>query len=98
MTLAPYVTPFLLNAFLPQAAHFSDRPEATNLGQASAQRTLDTPTAEVDQETSIPTIQGSVLYLERECTCGRTSQGRLYSRMAFRTMRDTGVSSSSSKA
>lgn len=87
----PYVTPFLLNAVLAQAARYSDRPEASKLGQTFAQRTLDTLAAEVDKGSSIPTIQGLLIFSARECACGRTSQGWLYSGMAFRMMRDMGI-------
>ncbi|KAL8689138.1 MAG: hypothetical protein Q9218_005123 [Villophora microphyllina] len=87
----PYVTPFLLHAVLAQAARYSDRPEAAKLGQAFAQRTLDTLAAEVDKGSSIPTIQGLLIFSARECACGRTSQGWLYSGMAFRMMRDMGI-------
>lgn len=91
MTSGPYVTPFLLNAVLAQAARYSDRPEALDLGQNFAQRTLDTLAAEVDKGSSIPTIQGLLIFSARECACGRTSQGWLYSGMAFRMMRDMGI-------
>lgn len=87
----PYVTPFLLNAVLAQAARYSDRPEASKLGQTFAQRTLDTLAAEVDKGSSVPTIQGLLIFSARECACGRTSQGWLYSVMAFRMMRDMGI-------
>lgn len=87
----PYVTPFLLNAVLAQAARYSDRPEASKLGQTFAQRTLDTLAVEVDKGSSIPTIQGLLIFSARECACGRTSQGWLYSGMAFRMMRDMGI-------
>ncbi len=87
----PYVTPFLLNAVLAQAARYSDLPEASKLGQTFAQRTLDTLAAEVDKGSSIPTIQGLLIFSARECACGRTSQGWLYSGMAFRMMRDMGI-------
>lgn len=87
----PYVTPFLLNAVLAQAARYSDRPEASKLSQTFAQRTLDTLAAELDKGSSIPTIQGLLIFSARECACGRTSQGWLYSGMAFRMMRDMGI-------
>lgn len=87
----PYVSPFLLNAVLAQAARYSDRPEASKLGQAFSQRTLDTLAAEVDKGSSIPTIQGLLIFSAPECACGRTSQGWLYSGMAFRMMRDMGI-------
>lgn len=85
------MTPFLLNAVLAQAARYSDRPEAAELGQNFAQRTLNTLAAEVDKGSSIPTIQGLLIFSARECACGRTSQGWLYSGMAFRMMRDMGI-------
>lgn len=87
----PYVTPFLLNAVLAQAARYSDRPEASKLSQTFAQRTLDTLPAELDKGSSIPTIQALLIFSARECACGRTSQGWLYSGMAFRMMRDMGI-------
>lgn len=87
----PYVTPFLLNAVLAQAARYSDRAEASKLGQYFAQRTLDSLAAEVDKGSSIPTIQALLIFSARECACGRSSQGWLYSGMAFRMMRDMGM-------
>lgn len=87
----PYVSPFLLNAVLAQAARYSDRPEAAGLGQTFAQRILNTLPAEMDKGSSIPTIQGLLIFSARECACGRTSQGWLYSGMAFRMMRDMGI-------
>ena len=53
MSSGPYVTPFLLNAVLAQAARYSDRPEAANQGLALAQRTLNALAAEVDRGSSI---------------------------------------------
>ena len=40
---------------------------------------------------SIPTLQGLLIFSARECACGRVSQGWLYSGMAFRMMRDLGI-------
>ena len=91
MAEGPYVTPFLLNAVLAQAARYSDRPEAPQLGQIFAQKTLDTLAQEVDRGSSIPTIQGLLIFSARECACGRTSQGWLYTGMAFSMMRDMGI-------
>ena len=76
---------------LAQAARYSDRPEAPQLGQIFAQKTLDTLAAEVDKGSSIPAIQGLLIFSARECACGRTSQGWLYSGMAFSMMRDMGI-------
>ncbi|MDI1489551.1 MAG: hypothetical protein OHK93_000748 [Ramalina farinacea] len=87
----PYVTPFLLNTILAEAARYSDRPDAAYLGQTFAQKTLDTLAQEVDRGSSIPTIQGLLIYSARECACGRTSQGWLYTGMAFSMMRDMGI-------
>ena len=87
----PHVNPFLINAVLAQAARYSDRPEAARLGQAFAQKTLETLGAELDKGSSIPTIQGLLIFSARECACGRTSQGWLFSGMAFRMMRDMGI-------
>ncbi|MCJ1306057.1 hypothetical protein MMC08_008875 [Hypocenomyce scalaris] len=91
VTSGPNVTPFLLNAVLAQAARYSDRPEASKLGQHFAQKVLDSLAAEVHKGSSIPTIQGFLIFSARECACGRTSQGWLYSGMAFRMMRDMGI-------
>lgn len=85
------MSPFLLNAVLAQAARYSDRPEAPQLGQIFAQKTLDTLAAEVEKGSSIPAIQGLLIFSARECACGRTSQGWLYSGMAFSMMRDMGI-------
>ncbi|KAI1212608.1 fungal-specific transcription factor domain-containing protein [Annulohypoxylon truncatum] len=46
---------------------------------------------------SIPTIQGLLVFSARECACGRVSQGWLYSGMAFRMMRDLGIDVSPKK-
>lgn len=43
------------------------------------------------------TIQGLLILSARECGCGRTSQGWLYSGMAFRMMRDLGMHIDSNK-
>ncbi len=91
VTNGPYVTPFLLNSVLAQAARYSDHPEAAKLGQYFADRTLDSLASEVDKGSSIPTIQGLLVFSARECACGRTSQGWLYSGMAFRMLRDLGI-------
>ncbi|KAI9818758.1 MAG: hypothetical protein M1827_007578 [Pycnora praestabilis] len=91
ITSGPYFTPFLLYTVLAQAARYSDRPEASKLGQRFAQRTLSLLAAEVDKGSSIPTIQALLIFSARECACGRTSQGWLYSGMAFRMMRDMGI-------
>ena len=57
----PYVTPYLLNAVLTQSPRYLDHPEASRLGQTFAQRTLDTLVADLDRESSIPTIQGLLI-------------------------------------
>lgn len=87
----PYVTPFLLNATLSQAARFLDRPEASQISQYLGRRALELLPLDLDKGSSIPTIQGLLIFSARECACGRTSQGWLYSGMAFRMMRDMGI-------
>ncbi len=76
---------------LAQAARYSDRPEAPQLGQIFARKTLDTLAAEVDKGSSIPTFQGLLIFSARECACARTLQGWLYTGMAFSMMRDMGI-------
>lgn len=85
------MTPFLLNAVLAQAARYSDRPDAAYLGEYFSQRTLNAMAAEIDKGSSIPTIQALLIFSGLACTCGRSSQGWLYSGMAFRMMRDMGI-------
>lgn len=47
--------------------------------------------AEMDQPSSIPTIQGLLLLGQRDCAHGNLSQGWMYTGMAFRAMRDMGI-------
>lgn len=76
---------------LAQAARYSDRPEAPSIGQHFANRALESLANEIDKGSSISAIQGLLIFSARECGCGRTSQGWLYSGMAFRMMRDLGI-------
>jgi hypothetical protein len=76
---------------LSQAARYSDRPEASILSEHFAQAALISLPTDLDKGSSIPTIQGLLIFSARECGCGRTSQGWLYSGMAFRMMRDIGI-------
>ncbi|KAK9792865.1 hypothetical protein AB5N19_00138 [Seiridium cardinale] len=46
---------------------------------------------EMDQPSSIPTIQGLLLLGQRDCAHGNLSQGWMYTGMAFRAMRDMGI-------
>ena len=87
----PFVTSFLVSAVLAQAARYSTRPDAAEVGQQFADKALQLLPREIDQGSSIPTIQGLLIFSARECACGRTSQGWLYSGMAFRMMRDIGM-------
>ncbi|KAI1464601.1 fungal-specific transcription factor domain-containing protein [Daldinia caldariorum] len=90
-TPGPYVTPFLLCAVLAQAARYSTRRDATEVGQTFASRALQLLPSDIDKGSSIPTIQGLLILSARECACGRVSQGWLYSGTAFRMMRDLGI-------
>jgi len=90
-TRGPYVTPFLFNAVLAQGTRYSDRPEAPKLCQYFAQRALDSLAIEINKGSSIPLIQGLLILSARECACGRSAQGWLYSGMAFRMMQDMGI-------
>ncbi|KAI1126604.1 fungal-specific transcription factor domain-containing protein [Nemania abortiva] len=90
-TLGPYVTPFLLSAVLSQAARYSLRPDATELGHHFANRARKLLDRDIDRGSSIATIQGLLIFSARECACGRTSQGWLYSGMAFRMAGDIGL-------
>ncbi|EXJ65190.1 hypothetical protein A1O7_01530 [Cladophialophora yegresii CBS 114405] len=87
----PWVTPFLICAVLAQAARYSTRLESPSLGNHFAARALQLLPNDIDRGSSIPTIQGLLILSARECGCGRTSQGWLYSGMAFRMMRDLGI-------
>ncbi|KAI1804792.1 fungal-specific transcription factor domain-containing protein [Daldinia bambusicola] len=93
----PYVTPFLLCAVLAQAARYSTRRDATEVGQTFASRALQLLPSDIDKGSSIPTIQGLLILSARECACGRVSQGWLYSGTAFRMMRDLGIDVSPKK-
>lgn len=85
------MTPLLLNAVLAQASRYSDRPDASELGDYFAQCALNSLAAEIDKGSSIPTIQALLIFSSRECAVGRSAQGWLYSGMAFRMMRDMGI-------
>ncbi|EXJ83061.1 hypothetical protein A1O1_06679 [Capronia coronata CBS 617.96] len=87
----PCISPFLLSAVLAQAARYSTRADVTEVGDRFAKKALQLLVTEIDRGSSIPTIQGLLIYSARECACGRTSQGWLYSGMAFRMMRDLGL-------
>ncbi|RYC59790.1 hypothetical protein CHU98_g6413 [Xylaria longipes] len=89
--LGPYVTPFLLSSVLAQAARYSERPDAAEIGRHFAKRARKLLDHDIDRGSSIATIQGLLIFSARECACGRTSQGWLYSGMAFRMARDLGL-------
>ncbi|KAI0883746.1 fungal-specific transcription factor domain-containing protein [Annulohypoxylon maeteangense] len=93
----PYVTPFLLCAVLTQAARYSTRLDAVEIGQGFAAKALQLLPRDIEKGSSIPTIQGLLVFSARECACGRVSQGWLYSGMAFRMMRDLGIDVSPKK-
>ncbi|KAI1460015.1 fungal-specific transcription factor domain-containing protein [Annulohypoxylon moriforme] len=93
----PYVTPFLLCAMLAQAARYSTRLDAAEAGQGFAAKALQLLMSDIEKGSSIPTIQGLLVFSARECACGRVSQGWLYSGMAFRMMRDLGIDVSPKK-
>jgi hypothetical protein len=86
-----YVTPFLLSAVLAQAARYSDRADAAGLAAYFAERSVNLMTAEITKGSSIPTIQGLLVFAGHESIIGRASQAWLYSGMAFRMMRDMGM-------
>lgn len=90
-SLGAYITPFLLSAVLTQAARYSSRPDAQEVGDYFAKRALQLLISDVDRGSSIPAIQGLLILSSRDCACGRTSQGWLYSGMAFRMARDMGM-------
>lgn len=90
-TLGPMVSPFLLAATLTQAARYSSRDDAVEMNEYFAKRALQLLVKEIDRGSSIPAIQGLLIFSSRECACGRTSQGWLYSGMAFRMARDLGM-------
>ncbi|KAI0975088.1 fungal-specific transcription factor domain-containing protein [Xylaria arbuscula] len=90
-TLGPYVTPFLLATVLAQAARYSARSDAAEVGRHFAKQARKLLDLDIDRGSSIATIQGLLIFSARECACGRTSQGWLYSGMAFRMARDLGL-------
>ncbi|KAI0520982.1 fungal-specific transcription factor domain-containing protein [Xylaria bambusicola] len=89
--LGPFVTPFLLSAVLTQAARYSTRSDAAEVGRHFAKQARKLLDLDIDRGSSIATIQGLLIFSARECACGRTSQGWLYSGMAFRMARDLGL-------
>ncbi|KAI1088917.1 fungal-specific transcription factor domain-containing protein [Rostrohypoxylon terebratum] len=93
----PYVTPFLLCAVLAQAARYSTRSDAADIGRGFAAKALQLLPSDIEKGSSIPTIQALLVFSARECACGRVSQGWLYSGMAFRMMRDLGIDVSPKK-
>ncbi|KAH9992180.1 fungal-specific transcription factor domain-containing protein [Xylariaceae sp. FL0662B] len=93
----PCVTPFLLCAVLTQAARYSIRSDAVEVGQHFATKALQLLLSDLEKGSSIPTVQGLLIFSARECACGRVSQGWLYSGMAFRMMRDLGIDVSPKK-
>ncbi|KAF2103629.1 hypothetical protein NA57DRAFT_50502 [Rhizodiscina lignyota] len=90
-TDGPHASAFLLSTILTQAARWSTRPNADDLGAHFAAKSLQFLLEEVDSGSSISTVQGLLILSARESACGRTSQGWLYSGMAFRMMRDLGM-------
>ncbi|KAL7906621.1 fungal-specific transcription factor domain-containing protein [Trichoderma velutinum] len=87
----PFVTVFLLNCTLAQAARFSDRPNSSELSAFFAKKAVECLPEELERGSSISTLQGLLILSARECAYGRTSQGWIYSGMAFRMMRDLGI-------
>ena len=85
------MSPFLLSAVLAQAARYSIRSDAVPLGEHFAKRALQLLVKDIDRGSSIPALQGLLIFSARECGCGRNSQGWLYSGMAFRMARDLGM-------
>ncbi|OQU97002.1 Fungal specific transcription factor domain-containing protein [Cladophialophora immunda] len=87
----PYVTPFLVNAALAQGARYSDRADASELGNYFAEQAVNLMAAEIQKDSSIPTIQALLILSGHESIIGRASQAWLFSGMAFRMMRDMGM-------
>lgn len=85
------MTIFLLYCILAQASRFSDRSDAPELSAFFAKKALECLPEEIDRGSSITTLQGLLILSARECAYGRTSQGWIYSGMAFRMMRDLGI-------
>ncbi|KIX99414.1 uncharacterized protein Z520_04990 [Fonsecaea multimorphosa CBS 102226] len=91
ITAGPYVTPFLVHAVLAQAARYSDRTDASDLGNYFAEQAVNLMAAEIQKDSSIPTIQALLILSGHESIIGRASQAWLFSGMAFRMMRDMGI-------
>lgn len=87
----PYAPPFLLCCVLSQAARYSDIPAMAEYGKQCLSKALNLLPETVQRGASFPSIQGLLILSARECAYGHTSQGWLYSGMAFRMMRDLGL-------
>ena len=85
------MTPFLLSAVLATAARYSDRADAADLATYFSERTVNLMAAEIAKGSSIPTLQGLLIFAGHENIIGRASQAWLYSGMAFRMMWDMGL-------
>lgn len=85
------MTPFLVNAVLAQAARYSDRADAADLADYFAERAVNLMAAEIQKDSSIPTLQALLILSGHESIIGRASQAWLFSGMAFRMMRDMGM-------
>ncbi|KAK7755051.1 hypothetical protein SLS62_002866 [Diatrype stigma] len=87
-----------LLAEVPPAARYSTRQDSIEVGNHFASKALQFMLEDIGQGgSSIPTLQGLLIFSARECACGRVSQGWLYSGMAFRMMRDLGIDVSPKK-
>jgi hypothetical protein len=81
----------VLFSVLSQATRYSDIPGAMHYGDQFADAALSLLSEVLRKGSSIPSIQGLLILSARECACGRTSQGWIYSGIAFRMMRDLGL-------
>jgi hypothetical protein len=93
-TGGPYYSPFLVTVLCAHAARFEDG----NLGEILISRARLLLGSEIHKPSSIPTVQAMLQLSAREFAHGNTSQGWLYSGMAFRMVSDLGLHHVSGKA
>lgn len=90
-----YFNEFLLQTICACAIRYSPNgPNSSNVSAMEAEymaRAKALLATELDQPSSIPTIQGLLILGQRDCAHGNLSQGWMYTGMAFRAMRDMGI-------
>jgi hypothetical protein len=92
-TGGPYYSPFLVTVLCAHAARF----EEGNLAEILISRARLLLGNEIHKPSAIPTVQALLQLSARDLAYGNTSQGWLYSGMAFRMVSDLGLHHSSGK-